>query len=185
MDLLVDRVRMIPQLFAAIGTYEQITEEVLFSVLRLRWTAFGSGLYQFLHRFKGFAFNDRLVDVPENRPVAFVIRKSFFVFEGLGIGFEVDDVPAVFLLCEYLAYGARFPKIRIWLCLLSASSETFLVPVCRRVQHLAFSQNAGNRFVAFAVQTHFENIPYYRRRFGFDHPLFLVLGRFHIPIRRL
>ena len=104
MNVLVYRLRVIPHLFVAIPAVQQVAEDALHSVFWRGRSAFGFG-DPLLHLFKVCPLNDRFVNVFEHRPVFWVVFQPCFVFEGLGVGLEIDDVAAVFLLCQNLLHG--------------------------------------------------------------------------------
>ena len=47
--------------------------------------------------------------VLEDRPIFLGVIKSFLVAEGLGVGLEIDNVPAILLLRENLGNGGLTP----------------------------------------------------------------------------
>ena len=88
-----------PQLSSAVSTIKQITEHIALPVFRFGIAAAGFA-YKLLYLFKGFTVNNRFVDIFENRPFILGISIPCFVLEGFRAGFEVDNIPAVFLLSE-------------------------------------------------------------------------------------
>ena len=60
------------------------------------------------------------MDVLEDHPILRVVLHPPLVLEGLGVGLEVDDVAAVFLLREDLLDRRFAPLVRIRLGVLSA-----------------------------------------------------------------
>ena len=109
-----------PQLASAIGAVKQITKHIALPVFRFGIAAAGFA-DQLLHLFKHLTVNNRFVDIFENRSFIFGISIPCFVLEGFRAGFEIDNIPAVFLLCKDFGYRCLAPLIRIWLCFLSAA----------------------------------------------------------------
>ena len=139
-----------PQFPSAIGAVKQVTEHIAFPIFRLRITTAGFA-DQFLHLFKHLTINNRFVDIFENRPLILGISIPCFVLEGFRAGFEVDNIPAVFLLCKNFRYRCLAPLVRIRLCFLAASRQPFALPICHRDKHLFLLQDAGDRFCTLAL----------------------------------
>mgnify|MGYP004658628535 CR=1 FL=1 len=128
-DIFVDSIDVIPQLKSAIGTVQKVGKSALFSALRLRLTML-CFLYNFLlHLFKGISVDDRLVNIFENHQVFLRIITVSLIFERLGIGLELDDIVAIFLLLKNFVNGAVFPLARIGLRFLVTPANPFFVPV--------------------------------------------------------
>ena len=71
------------------------------------------GGLQALHLFPTDTINDRLMDIEEDRPVFFRGFDPALHFVGLGIGFEVDHIAAVFLQCEDFLDSGMVPLGRL------------------------------------------------------------------------
>ena len=95
-NVLVDRVGVIPQFFVAVAAVEQVAENAFRAVLLFGCAVFGVAEH-LLHLFVGFTVDDRLVDILKNQPVLFRIVNAAVVFERLGMRFEIDHIAAVFL----------------------------------------------------------------------------------------
>ncbi len=94
--------------------------------------------HDFLDSLKGIPVNDRFMHVFENRPIVLGIVDTVFLFEGLGVGFEIDYISAVLLARQNLLDRHVSPLIRIGLRFLSASANPFISPVRSAVQMSLF-----------------------------------------------
>ena len=108
MDILIGGAGVIPQLFPAVRAVDEIAEDAFRTVFLLRRAALGLA-DQLLHLLKDGAVDDRLVHVLEYHLLFFRRFKTFLVFEGLGIGLEIDYVAAVFLVGKHFCNRCRVP----------------------------------------------------------------------------
>ena len=175
---------MIPQLFPAVRAVDKIAENAFRSVFLFGRAALGLA-DQLLHLFKGGAVDDRLMHVLEYHLLFFRRFKTFLVFEGLGIGLEIDNVAAVFLPREDAGNGGTLPLAGVGLGFLTASAHAFFVPVGGAVEVPLVLHDAGDGVDAVAFEIELEDLPHHRRRLRVDDPAFLILRIFHIPIGRL
>ena len=138
-----------------------------------------------LHPFKGFPVDDRLVFVFENHPVFLRILYPAFVFEGLGIGLEIDHVAAILLLCKDFLNGRFAPVVRILLRLFAAAVQSLAVPVCHGDKDLVVHQDMRDGFTAFAFHAQLEDPTHDLCGFGIDDPVLFVGGVLQVTVRRL
>ena len=184
MDILISGVGSIPQLFPAVGAVEKIGKHILFSVFRLGCPA--SGIPdQLLHLLKRFSVDDRLMHILENDPVFHRVLQTCFILEGLGVGFDVDHIPAIFLLCKNLGNCRFAPFIWVLLRFLSAAVKTLLLPVGHGNHNLFFLKGTRDRFIALSLQAHTENTTHYICCLRVDDPFLFVLRCFAVSIGRL
>ena len=92
--------------------------------------------------------------VLENSPVFHRILQACFILEGLGVGLEVDHIPAVLLLRQNLSDHGIAPLVWIRLRLLSAAVQTLALPVSHRRHDLILLQDTRNRFIALPFHGH-------------------------------
>jgi len=175
---------MKPKLTASIGTIKQVTDHILLSATFL-WCSPLRSFSQLLHSFKGLTVDNRLVYTLEYYPIPLRIVESGFVLERLGVGLEVDDVAAIFLLCEDFRNRCFCPLVRIGLRSLSASSKSFGLSIRHGYHHFVLLQNSCDGFVSLTLKTHTEYISHYLCCFRINYPPFLVVRGFQITIRRL
>ena len=167
----------------AIGTVEEICEDTLFfpRILQMPLLHLPDNL---LNTLKGLTVDDRLMDIAEYRPILLRIVDAGFIPKRFGVGLEIDDIPAVFLLRQHLGNGRFTPPVRIRLCFLAASRKSLALPVGLRDKHFFILQLSCNRFIAFSLHTETEHLTDDICRFRVDHPLFPVLRRLPIPVWR-
>ena len=176
---------VIPHLTSAICTEQKSRKHILFAVACFGWTAFCLFLYKFLHVFKHFTLDNRFVNILKDRPTFLWVRYTSLIFEVLGICFEVNNITAVFLLGKHFCNSGFTPLVRIALCFLTTSAKSFRLPICHRYKHFVFLKNSGDGFIALTLNTHFEYTSDNLCRFLINNPKLRIIGRFHIPIRRL
>ena len=184
MDTPVVGERVVVHLLVAVPTVEEVEEDALPTVLRLRGTALCPG-NQDLHLLKIFSGDDWFMDILEDHPVLRVVLHSPLVLEGLGVGLEVDDIPAVFLLREDFLNRRFAPLVGVRLGVLPAPRETLALPVGHGDQYLLILEYAGNGLIAFSLKTHLEDASDHLRRLRVDDPLLFVLWVLPVPIGRL
>lgn len=80
MNVLVDRVRVISQLFVAVSAVQQVAEHISFPILRFRIAA-AIFTKQLLHLLKRFTVNDRFVNIFEHRPSFGIVFISALVLK--------------------------------------------------------------------------------------------------------
>ena len=180
----VDGIYMKPQLLAAVSAIEQVSKHTLLAVLLVGSAAFRFA-DPFLHLFKGTPFDNGFMDILEHCPVFFRIVEPRLLFEGFGVGLEIDHITAIFLQGQNLCDGGFAPLIGIILPLGNRLPNTVGLPVFRRNRHLVFLQCVSYGFISFPLQSHSKNPSHHRCRLRFNHPLFLIFWGFHITIRRL
>ena len=138
-----------------------------------------------LYGFKCFSVDYRLINILEYSPILFGVFISCFVFKWLGICFEIDNISAILLLRKNFLNSCLTPFVRIGLCFLSASVQSFGPPISHRNKHFVFLQFSCNGFVAFTVEAHFEYAFHNGCGFRVNYPFLFVFRRFHISVRRL
>ena len=184
MNILVDGVGVVAQLCVAVAAEQQISKDTFLPIMRFRCTAFRLGNAS-LHLLKVLSGNNRLVNILEDHPILWVVIIPPFILEGLGIGLEIDNIAAVFLLREDFLHCGLAPPVRIRLRLFAASRKPLALPIGHWDEDFLFLQNAGNGLIAFPIETHLENAFYDLRRFRVDDPLLFVFRALLIPVRRL
>ena len=125
---MIDAIHMIPQLAAAICTVEIICQQMLWTVFYLWRSAFCLS-DTLLHLLPDLPLDDGFVDILEHCPVLFRIRNAGLVLEGLGIGFEIHNIPTVLLLPQDLFNGRLAPFLRIGLRYFAASGKSLFPPI--------------------------------------------------------
>lgn len=93
-DIVISLIEMEVQFMTAIRTNQQAAEHITFAVLRLSPANLAT---LFLNLFPDHTINNRLMHVFENRPVFPVIGNPLLVLIRLGIGLEVQYIPAILL----------------------------------------------------------------------------------------
>ena len=120
LDLGIRMADVEPHLMTAIGAVEKFKEHTLFSVFLVRSSPLCRN-GQLLHLLENVTGDYRIVDVLKDLPIRRIVRDPFLVLEGLGVGFEVDHVSAVFLLSKDLGDGILAPFEGIDLRFLSSA----------------------------------------------------------------
>ena len=160
------------QVVSAIGTDQQTGKHILFALVGAALADFPPFLLNLLPHG---AVNDRLMDIFENHPIFTVVFDPLLIFVRLGVGLEIDDIPAVFLLRQHLGNGRFTPSVRVRLCFLAASRKSLALPVGLRDKHFFILQLSCNRFIAFSLHTETEHLTDDICRFRVNHPFLLVL----------
>ena len=62
-----------------------------------------------LHLFKHGTFNNGFVNILEHYPIFRVVMNPLFVLVGLGVGFEVQNIPAILLLIQKMGNRGAIP----------------------------------------------------------------------------
>ena len=163
----------------AISTVKKAREDAFLLVLVL-WRSALSLFYKLLHLLPRVAVNDRLVNVLEDCPIFFWVLNSCFVSERLLRALEVDDITAVFLLCEHLGNGCLAPLIRIGLCLLTTSTHTLTLPIGLWYKNFIILENSCNSLVSVSFDTKSKYPLHNLCRIGINDPLLGIIGRFDI-----
>lgn len=121
-DAPVDGVGVVPQLFAAVSTAQEVAEDALGAVDLLGLPGLGGG-QQLLHLLEGGPVDDGFVAVREDQPVLPVIVDALVVLEGFCAGLEADHVAAVLLPVENAVDGGALPLAVVGLGLLAAAPD--------------------------------------------------------------
>ena len=127
LDIVVALVEMIIQVVTTIRTDQQTAENVSLPILGFALTDLSA---LFLDLFPDYTVDDGIMDVFEDQPVLPVIIDPLLILVGFGIGFEVDNITAVFLLTEDFLNSSLTPLIRVRLCFLTAFVKAFTLPIC-------------------------------------------------------
>ena len=102
LDLRVALIEMKVQIVSAVGADKHPGEHTNFAVICF---AFAELSTLFLHLLPHGTVNDRRMHILEHYPIFTVIVYPLFELIGLGVGFEIEDVAAVFLQCENMSDG--------------------------------------------------------------------------------
>ena len=173
-DVPVDGVGVVPQLFAAVGTAQEVAEDALGAVDLLGLPGLGGG-QQLLHLLEGGPVDDGLVAVREDQPVLPGVVDALVVLEGLGAGLEVDHVAAVLLSVEDTVDGRALPLAVVGLGLLAAAPDALGGPVGGAVKVPLVLHDPGDGVGAVALQIQLEDLPHHRRGVRVDDPVLAVL----------
>ena len=131
--------------------------------------------HHFLYLLVSLPVDDRLMDILEDDPVFFRVLQPSLIFERLGVGFEIDNVTAVFLVGKDLGNAGFALLIGVRLHPFATSFQAKRIPVGHGDQHLPFLQNTGNGFLPLTLQTHPKDIPNDISGIGIHDPLLFVL----------
>lgn len=106
LDVVVALVKMEIQIAAALRAFQIATKDA--GLLRDGRPSAPGGL-QALYLFPSHPVNDGLMDIEEDCPVFLRVFNPALHLVGLGVGFEVDHIAAVFLQGEDLLDGGMVP----------------------------------------------------------------------------
>ena len=84
------------------------------------------------------------MDIEEDRPVFLRVFNPTLHLVGLGVGFEVDHIAAVFLQGEDLLNGSMTPFGRLQRTFGAAAVDAFAPPVVGRIDDAIGSQSIGD-----------------------------------------
>ena len=181
MNILVYGIGMITHITPAICTTDKTAENMLSCIFFLRCSAFCS-CCELLYRFPSITVNDWLVNILEDFPILHRVINTGFVLEVFGIGLEIDDITTVFLLSQYLLNSSFTPLIRVRLCFLTATVQSFTLPISHGDKNLSVLQFSCNSFVTHTLKAHSVNVPDYFCSFCINYPFLFVLRRFQISV---
>jgi hypothetical protein len=125
------------------------------------------------------------VDILEHHPILTIIMNPFFILVGFGIGFEIENVPAILLLGENPDNRGRVPMGRRKLLCLSGMVDAFLNPIGAERQNVVCLQLARNLLRSKALQSHAINPAHHLGGFFIDDPVLRIARVFGIAIGRL
>src|SRR5699024_9801612 len=114
-----------------------------------------------------------------------VILQPPLIFVGLGVGLEVEHVPAVFLKRQDAGDSGAVPVAGVILGSFTWPVDAFLLPVEARRQDTIFRKCVRNLFYPIAVQAHAVDAADHGGSFLVNDPTLGVIRIFLIPIRGL
>ena len=141
-------------------------------------------LFHALHLFPGGPVNDGLVDVEKDRPVLLRVLDPLLYLVGLGVGFEVDHVAAIFLQGEDFLDGGMPPFGGLHGALGPAPAGSLAPPVVGGIEHPIFLQRGGGFCQPVAVQGHLIDTPDNGGGLQVNHPKAGVLRVLDVAIGR-
>ena len=139
-------------------------------------------LFHALHLFPGGPVYNGLVDVEEDRPVLLRVLDPLFHLVGLGVGLEVDHVPAILLQGEDFLDRGMAPLGRFYSTLGTAPTGALAPPVVGGIEHPIPLQRGGGFRQPIAVQGHSIDTPHNLGGLRVDHPKAGVLRVFDVAI---
>ena len=141
-------------------------------------------LFHALHLFPGGTVYNGLVDVEEDCPVLLRVLNPLFHLVGLGVGFEVNHVPAILLQGEDFLDGGMPPFGWLHGALGTAPAGPFAPPVVGGIEHPIPLQRGGGFRQPVAVQGHLIDTPDNGGGLRVDHPKVGVLRVLDVAIGR-
>ena len=106
LDFRVALIEVEVQIAAAVCADKQAGEHIVFSVAG---TAFAHLSALLLYLFKHGTFNNGFVNILKHYPIFRVVMNPLLVLVGLGVGFEVQNIPAILLLIQKMGNRGAIP----------------------------------------------------------------------------
>ena len=145
LDVVVVLVEVESQIAAALWAFEVAGKSA--GLLRYGRPPAPGGL-QALYLFPSHPVNDRFMDIEEDCPIFLRVFDSALHLVGLGVGFEVDHIAAVFLQGEDFLDGGMVPLGRLQCTFRTALTDPFAGSIGRGVQSFHPLQRSGNGWPA-------------------------------------
>src|SRR5699024_4755850 len=114
----------------------------------------------------------------EDSPVLTVILQPPLIFVGLGVGLEVEHVPAIFLERQDAGDGGPVPVAGVIFGSLSGPVDALLLPVEARRQDAVLRKRIRNLLHTAAVQAHAVDAANHSGSFLVNDPTFGVVRVF-------
>lgn len=139
------------QVVPTIRTDQQAAENVSFAVFWLALTDFAAFL---LNLLPNGTLDNRLMHILENHPVLTVIINPLFILVRLGVGFEIEDIPAILLYRKHLDNGGFIPLGGMLKISFARAVDTTLVPIGPWGKGSVPFKLSGNLLRSHTVQRH-------------------------------
>ena len=174
-------VDVVMQLVAAVGTVQQTGEHILLGVLGFPALC---PLPEPLHLLPCGGVDDGFMVVFKDGPVFFGVFQAALVFEGLGIGLEIDKRTCVLPEGQDFGDGGFTPFAGCVLALFAALADALTLPILRGRQNAVLLQHPGRGFDSLPLNAEPVNPADYLGGFVVDDPLSRVLRVFFVAIWR-
>ena len=136
-------VDVVMQLVATVGAIQQTGEHILLGVLGLPALRL---LPELLHLLPCSLVDDGLMVVLKDSPIFFGIVQTALIFEGLGVGLEIDQGARVLPEGQDFGYGGLTPFAGGVLALFAALTDALALPILCGGQDAVLLQQAGRDF---------------------------------------
>ena len=137
-----------------------------------------------MYLFPSHTINDGLVDIEKDRPVFLRVFNPALHLVGLGVGFEVDHIAAVFLQGEDLLNGGMVPLGRLQRAFGAALADPLAGSIGRGVQRPHRPQRRGDLQGAVALQGQTVDAAHHLGSLRVNDPKTGIVRVFHIAIGR-
>lgn len=142
------------------------------------------GGLQALHLFPSHTVNDGLMDIEEDCPVFLRVFNPALHLVGLGVGFEVDHIAAVFLQSEDFLDGGMVPLGRLQRTFRATLADPLAGSIGRGVQRPHRPQRRGNLQGAVALQGQTVNAAHHLGGLRVNDPKPGIVRIFHVAVGR-
>ena len=167
------------QVIPAVSAYQQAGEHIF---LTLMGPALADFPALFLYFLPCRPLDDRFMYIEEDSPIFTVIFQPPLIFVGLGVGLEVEHVPAIFLKRQNAGNGGAVPMAGVILRSLTGPVDAFLLPVETRRQDTVLGERVRNLLHTVSVQTHAVDAADHSGSFLVNDPTLGIIRVFLIPV---
>ena len=142
------------------------------------------GGLQALYLFPSHTVNDGLMDIEEDCPVFLRVFNPALHLVGLGVGFEVDHIAAVFLQSEDFLDGGMVPLGRLQRTFRATLADPLAGSIGRGVQRPHRPQRRGNLQGAVALQGQTVDAAHHLGGLRVNDPKPGIVRIFHVAVGR-